>query len=220
MSRPRPGTWRAFEIVLPHVAPAGLPGSLPPYQGQGSKGQSGLWPGESHAPRGRQGEKPKNLSHFFQEEHTPEGADGTSCDVSPRSHFVNFPSLFTTSSRGFRCQSSSGRCRQKLNIERHLLMVKCVGPALGEGASAPAKFSNFTSSPVPLHAIMQTTMLVSFPRRKPPRGEGVPLNKACLFSMGLAWLVASAITFYTPPPPHPALLRELGIEVLLMSLYK
>lgn len=185
--------------------PLDFPGPHP-LSGPGFQRAVCLWPGESHAPRGRQGEKLKNLSHFFQEEHTPEGADGTSCDVSPRSHFVNFPSLFTTSSRGFQCQSSSGRCRQKLNIERHLLMVKCVGPALGEGASAPAKFSNLTSSPVPLHAIMQTTMLVSFPRRKPPRGEG----------MALPWLVASAITFYPPSPSERAGHRGVADVTLQM----
>lgn len=168
---------------------------------------------ESRAPGARWGGgQLKNLSSFFQEEHTPEGADGTSCDVSPRSHFVNFPSLFTTSSWGFQCQSLSGWCRQKLNIERHLLMVKCVGPALGEGASAPAKFSNLTSSPVPLHAIMQKTMLVSFPQRKPPRGEGVTPSKVCWPSPG--WSPLLSLFTLT------ALLRGLGLEVLLMSLYK
>lgn len=39
-----------------------------------------LGPHEPPAPRG---EQLKTLSSFFQEERTPEGADGTSCDVSP-----------------------------------------------------------------------------------------------------------------------------------------
>ena len=77
-----PGKWRAFETVLLHMTSAGLPSSLPPPRGSGSKVHCGLWPSASYAPRGRKGEKLKNLYSFFQEEHTPEGADGTSCDVS------------------------------------------------------------------------------------------------------------------------------------------
>lgn len=83
MPHPTPGAQRAFEISLPPVTSAGLLSSLSPARGWGFKGQCGLRPGESQAPGGRKGKKLKSFPGFFQEEPTPDGADGTSCDVSP-----------------------------------------------------------------------------------------------------------------------------------------